>query len=126
MRMKIKGVYKQQVGAKRKGDPVEYNPLEKVPLAVKSAMIDGQTKGRLNIVSKVDCVHPAVFPLATKSPKGFASNRYKASGKVTWQEHNMENDKLYPPKSGSFEIEFEDSQDSLGQPDLKINTFSLT
>ena len=125
--MKIKGVYKDK---KRKGEPIEYEPAEKVPLAVMDGLIKEAPKGEVWYAEggpkaiSLDETKFQFTPRELKSKKKFANNAYKAEGKVKLRVLDKK-DKLRPVKEKTFKIEFCDCLDSWGQPELKITKFVL-
>jgi hypothetical protein len=119
--MLIKGV----TGGKDKGNPVEFAPEEKFPLAVKNFLSTKAPEGKLFIFTKV-VIDKKTFTPRGQSQKGFANNSYLASGKVWYKTLDVKTDKLYPEKEYKFDIEFEDCCDNYGMPDLKLTNFELT
>lgn len=130
--MKIKGTYRAPNAklGKRYGDPIEFTPEEKVPLAVIDAMKALAPKGELRIVnSPLDVtLDPGAFqyaPMSLEKKSGFASNSYQAKGKVKFHRMVIEGDRLFPAQTKSFNIQFEDSLDEWGQPDLSVKSFEF-
>lgn len=127
--MKIKGVYKDK---HKKGEPIEYAPAEKVPLAVIDAIATSAKEGELLYVEgmadgvKVSKTHhiKSDHPLPGKRP--WANNIYTAEGEVTVRKLDTVKDKLKPVKKHNFKIKFRDTTDSYGMPDLKVEEFQLT
>lgn len=118
--MLIKGV----TGGKEKGNPIEYSPAEKFPLAVAKFIKDQAPEGQMYLFSKAeitDSNHGSNGP----STNGFANNSYSASGKVWYKVLEVATDRLYPETSTTFELEFTDSTDELGVPDIKATKFIL-
>lgn len=123
--MKIKGAVGKTGKGKRRGDPIEYTPEEKVPLAVQDgvkALNDSD-----HIFYAEDIVVDKHSHMARKASvtHKYANNAYMAEGKVTYRKLNSKKDKLYPAMTRKFKIQFEDCLDSIGVPDLKVVKFEL-
>lgn len=118
--MIIKGV----TGGKDRGNPVEYNTSEKFPIAVKVFLKDLAPEGEVWMFSKVTFDNQSFTPVGT-NPKGWANNNYLASGKVWYKVLDVKTDRLYGETEKSFKIDFQDSTDQYGMPDLKLNNFDL-
>lgn len=118
--MLIKGV----TGGKEKGNPIEYSPEEKFPLAVEKFLKDQAPEGKLFLFTKVQ-VDQKHFSPQGQSENGFANNVYQASGKVWYKVHDLKSDDLFPVTESAFDIEFSDGVDELGVPDLKATKFTL-
>jgi len=118
--MKIKGVYKDK---KRYGDPIEFTPEEKFPIAVGMALSKSAGENKVRWPETIE-MKDKTWQKRDATGK-FASNVYNGSGTVTFREHDNVKDKLYAVKKAQFKIEFQDSSDELGLPDIKINSFEL-
>ncbi len=124
--MKIKGVYTDK---KRKGDPIEFTPEEKVPLAVMDAIVqkgddstlyyvEGQDKG-----VTVEKLHHT--PIGEPN-RTWESKMYSAQGRVSYRKVDPKKDKLYRPQEAKFQIKFKDCCDEMGMPDLEVESFNLS
>lgn len=121
--MKIKGV----TGGKMKGNPIEYQPNEKPPFAVKDAVSKASPSGELWYAEKITVSkqsHQTNGPREDKKP--FANNTYFADGEVVIRRLILKSDKLKPVEKKKFKIEFADCCDDFGMPDLVVNKFELT
>lgn len=126
--MKVKGVYNDKA---RKGEPVEYTPEEKVPLAVMDAVKSSAEKGYLQYVEGgKDGVEFSDFhfvknsvPLPNK--RSWENNAYSAKGSVKVRRLKVEGDKLRPVVEKEFKIKFRDCCDENGMPDLKVDSFEM-
>jgi hypothetical protein len=116
----IKGV----TGGKEKGNPIEYSPAEKFPLAVKKFLGDQAPEGKMYMFSKVE-FDDTSFTARGISEKGWANNAYTAKGKVWYKVLDIEKDKLFPEKEHEFSLHFEDSADEFGLPDIKLVDLKL-
>lgn len=125
--MKIKGTYKSNTSGKKYGDPIEFSPKEKIPLAVEDALKVQSPKGEMYLVERVESEgEPYVLPRGTPNEKSFANNAYQAEGIVRYKRFVTETDELFPAVEKRFSITFEDSIDEWGQPDITVTNFSLT
>lgn len=127
--MKIKGIHRKpnRKTGKRAGDVIEYSPEEKIPLAVKEAVINQAPEGCQWLPCDIAVDKFNFIPLKNKAieDKRFTSNAYSANGKVYIKTLVHKSDKLFPKKEHSFSIKFEDALDYLGQPDLEVTEFNL-
>src|SRR5512135_241000 len=121
--MKIKGAYMANINGKRKGDPMEFTPKEKAPLAVKDAFLAIKVPGKSMIFKSATCDEIQIFPKAVPTKKPFSNNSYSAKGSFTYQELEHQGDRLYPAQTMKYDIDFEDVIDNLGMPDLKVTRF---
>lgn len=124
--MKVKGVYNDK---QRKGDPVEYTPQEKVPLAVMDAVAKNAAEGIVQYVeggekgvSFAD-LHFVKNEVPHPDKRSWQNNVYNAKGKVKVRRLKASTDKLFPVVEMEFKIKFRDCCDSNGMPDLKIEEF---
>jgi len=127
--MKVKGVHKKfdkKIGAKP-GDPVEFSPKEKVPLAVKDAIKLYAPKGHLCWAESVDIDKFSFNPLNDQelAKRKYSSYSFTANGKVSVRTLVTSSDKYLPAKKQNFNIKFKDVVDSMGQPDIEITEFNL-
>lgn len=127
--MKIKGVVRTK---KNYGDIIEYSAEEKVPLALKDAVTtypDFEDK-HLTYTRSIN------LSTVTSSQKGellkkmWQNNIYYAKGTAVLHRRSLRQGRegsfpMLQPLSVSFEIEFEDKLDNIGQPDLKVNKLVL-
>lgn len=126
--MKVKGVYNDKT---RKGDPIEYTPQEKVPLAVMDAVKDNSEKGYLQYVEggqkgvSFSDLHFVKNDIPLQNKKAWANNAYSAEGVVKVRRLKVQGDKLLPVVERKFKIKFRDCCDSYGMPDLKIDSFEM-
>ena len=127
--MKIKGVVRTR---KNYGDIIEYSAEEKVYLALKDAVTtypDFEGK-HLTYTKSIN------LSTVTSSQKGellkkmWQNNVYYAKGTAVLNRRSLRAQadgsfSMLEPLSVTFDIEFEDKLDSIGQPDLKINKVAL-
>lgn len=118
--MLIKGV----TGGKEKGNPIEYSPEEKFPLAIQKFLGQQAPEGQMFMFSKVELADKS-FTAQGLNDKGYANNAYLASGKVWYKVLDIAKDKLFPEKSCEFSIHFVDSTDEFGVPDIKLVDLKL-
>jgi len=117
--MKIKAVHKR---GRKRGEPVEYEPQEKIPLAVQDAVVD-HFDGRMCWVRNV------VLGKFTHTIKGnplkrkWQNNVYDAEGTADFNFREIKTGHIRPKKTLKFKIKFEDCLDYIGQPDLKVLKF---
>lgn len=127
--MEIKGIK----GGSQKGEPIEYTPQEKVPIAIQKALAldgighQGNFDGQLVMVDK-DSVKLDKF---NYNPKGeplkdkWQHNNYSAEGEVLVRLRNIESDFARKPRKIKFRTRFHDILDGWGQPDLTVTDFEL-
>lgn len=126
--MKVKGVYNDKA---RKGEPIEYTPEEKIPLAVMDAVKTHAEAGYLQYVEggqkgvEFSDFHFVKNDLPHKNKRAWANNSYSAKGKVKVRRLKIEGDKLRPVVEREFKIKFRDCCDSNGMPDLQIDSFEM-
>ena len=118
--MIIKGV----TGGKERGNPVEYSTEEKFPIAIKHFLKTQAPEGEVWIFTKVEFKDKSFVPVGANA-KGWANNNYLASGKVWYKTLDVKTDRLYGEKALDFKIDFQDSTDGFGMPDLQLNKFEL-
>ena len=109
---------------REKGSPIEYSATEKFPLAVKRFISEESPEGVVRMFSKVEFESTDYSGNGTNE-KGYANNSYLASGKVWYKSLDVAKDKLSPEKSQDFEIQFVDSLDEYGLPDIKLVSLNL-
>jgi hypothetical protein len=130
--MKVKGIVrdrKRRADGKKRGDIIEVDAKEKVPLAVQEAIRDKAPEGEVWCTCNDDFVVDDVSTHTLgprKDGKRWANNTYVAKGKVTWWKTWLGTEKKSKNKVTDFKIEFADTLDYLGQPDLKVNSFEMT
>lgn len=117
--MIIKGV----TGGKDKGNPIEYQPVEKFPLAAKVFLHLKAPEGQMFLFDK------CVIEASNYNPMGpaehtFQNNTYSAQGKIWYKVNELKSDKLYPTKEHSFTIQFKDKLTN-GIPDLELIEYLL-
>lgn len=128
--MKIKGIRTStKPGKWKKGDVIELEPSEKVELAVLDALKKKDDGG------KVFCLCYDGFSLSPgmqvqplgkrKDRKPWAHNSYRAKGKFKYWTTKLDSNKKSKDREASFTIEFKDSTDYLGQPDLEVTLFEM-
>ena len=113
--MLIKGV----TGGKDKGNPIEYSPEEKFPLAIEKFLNTKAPEGKLYLFQKSELADTG-FSSNGPSTNNYANNTYSASGKVWYKVHELETDKLRPAIHSDFVIEFRDGTDHMGVPDIEL------
>lgn len=110
---------------KNKGDLVELDPVEKTRLAVTegaSPLFEGCHVFAKNVVvSEV-----AESPNGDKLKKLWANNIYTAGGEATFHRRKLETDTVLEPVVKKFAIEFKDTLDSNGLPEIEIMSYSIT
>ena len=123
--MKIKGVSTGKTRGTTKGDPIEFSPAEKFPLAVKEAVRDLSTLEEARWAELVTITSSHFTPRAVKQAGSFQNNAYEAKGTVKVRVHHHKTDRLFRATAHDFKIEFEDCLDAHGIPDLKITKFTM-
>ena len=118
--MLVKGV----TGGKEKGNPIEYTPSEKFPIAVQKFLGQQAPEGKMYMFSKVE-FSETNYTVQGTSDKGYANNAYLASGKVWYKVLDIEKDKLFPEKEQEFNLHFVDTTDEFGLPEIKLVEFTL-
>jgi len=117
--MFIKGV----TGGKEKGNAIEYQPVEKFPLAAKVFLATKPPEGKVYLFDKVEITTSTYTPMGA-TEYDYANNTYSAEGKIWYKINDLVKDKLYPAKEYSFKIEFKDKV-SNGQPDLELINYTI-
>jgi hypothetical protein len=121
---RIKGTHKTKG---KRGDIIQYEPSEKVPLAVKLAIADHfRAKGFSPAV--IDPIKIDEFTCNKKGDllkKVFQNNTYSATGQITYflREHTA--DVAHEKQTNPFSIKFEDALDEHGTPLMKVTNFEL-
>lgn len=118
-------IFKGVTSGKDKGNPIEYQPVEKFPLAAKVFLHKTAPEGKLYLFEKVEIATSTFSPLDIPNWEyPFQKNSYKAEGKIWYKINDLEKDTLTPVKSGKFEIEFKDKVTN-GMPDLELISMKL-
>lgn len=117
--MIVKGV----TGGKDKGNAIEYQPVEKFPLAAKIFLHTKAPQGKLYLFDKVKITSSTYQPMGPADHK-YANNTYTAEGKIWYKVNELKTDKLSPAKEHDFKISFKDKL-SNGIPDLELVEYLL-
>jgi len=119
--MKIAGVYTDK---KRRGEPIEYTPEEKVPVAVIVAAANHDP----DFAISVEDVKATSFRFSQKGDlfkKKFQNNNYYAEGTAVFTKRRRVGDVLLEPREKRFTLEFCDCVSENGLPEFKINKFEI-
>lgn len=123
--MKIKGVK----ATNNRGDPIEYNANEKVPLAVHDAFGEHEmSKEFLTFVKPADVkVEKLAFQLrGDPLNKMYQNNSYVAEGTAIVNRRKLKTNQVHSPKTMKFKIEFHDCLDDISMPELKVTKFIIS
>ena len=123
--MKIKGVK----GGANRGDPLEYTAEEKVPLAVQEAAIKhADFAGHSVPTTKCQIVQLEYKPRNEKlrDNRPYQNNSYHCDGVAVFHLRSQKTGRLFEGKRLAFEIDFEDTVDDIGMPDIKITNFKTS
>lgn len=123
--MKIKGVK----ATDNRGDPIEYSPEEKVPLAVHDALGEHEiSKDFLTYVNPKEVkVTNMSFNVKGEKLEGmYQNNTYRAEGTAVVNRRKKKTNQVHEPKTVNFKIEFEDCLDEISMPELKVTKFSIS
>lgn len=124
--MKIKGVVGTNSKVGPRGTPIELEPKAKVIEAVKESVSKGADQGFLRYCDDVTVSEVSAQSLGVRTDgKPFANNSYQATGNVVVRRYKAKGDHLYPAVTMKFKIQFEDTLDGWGMPELKVNNFEL-
>jgi hypothetical protein len=119
--MKIKGVQ----GGKKKGDPIEYSPDEKVPLAIQDAINSNNSFPGYSVFIKTTKIDKnIVAPNGDKLKGLWGNNSYSARGNVVFGKINQKGQPVNDAKL-NFSIKFNDVLDSNGLPDLNVVSLEM-
>jgi len=123
--MKIAGI----AGGRNRGEIIELSEEKKIFAAVKVGIIKWaeEYKGGkyLAFVTSMDISSSSSSPHGDLLKRKWANNVYRAKGTLKLHLRNKVSDTLLEPKAKSFEIEFYDSLDSLGMPDVRVEKITI-
>jgi len=124
--MRIKGVETGR-GSNKRGTPIELSPMEKAVEAVKIALCKKGTPDNSMLVYGVDVKDVQEHVSRDISSKGqpLEALKYDATGSVQYRNYNPVGDKLRPKVSKTFKIQFKNSRDDMGLPDLEVLDFVM-
>ena len=127
MKRVIAGVSRDK---RNRGDVIELVPEKKALLAVKDGLANHdrwhkEWKGKLAFGTKIEFEDLKFSKKGNPLKKKWANNTYNGRGTVKVHLRNMESNKLLEPKSMQFKINFSDSLDTNGIPDLSIDNFQI-
>jgi len=121
--MKFKAV---SIG-KNKGDLIELSPKEKASIAVNEGVSglqnfeDHHVFVTKVVVSRLDQTTNGA-PLRSR----WANNLYSAEGKALYHRRHLGSDAVLEPKELGFNIQFKDTLDANGLPEIEILSYSLS
>jgi hypothetical protein len=121
--MKVKGINKSGVS---RGEVIELSQDEKVLPALKGAATMHEPWGMFSVWvsdNKVNKISSTVK--GDKLKRKWQNNHYFVEGSATFNFRNKEKDEIYPPKMHTYVMQFEDTTDHIGQPDLKVTKFEV-
>jgi hypothetical protein len=110
--------------SKRKGRVLEFTGNEKSEKAV-TKILGTAKDGVYFMVDKVVVDTTSTMPNTVEKDDGYQNNTYLVSGKVWYKPYDVVLDKILPSKISDFKIEYTDSRDEIGLPDIKVNTIEI-
>jgi hypothetical protein len=107
---------------KNYGDPIEYTPEEKIPVALQMAVAESPIyKDKFLVaVTGVTVTSYTFAPLGEKLNKKFANNVYEAFGTAQLNKRNVHTNSMARPENKSYTLKFEDCLDPNGLPEFRI------
>jgi len=123
--MKIAGV----AGGRNRGEIIELSEEKKIFAAVGVGIIQWAEQYKdgkyLAFISEPTISSSSSSPHGNPLKKKWTNNVYRAKGTLKLHLRNKASDTLLEPKTKSFEIEFYDSLDSLGMPDVRVEKITI-
>ena len=119
--MKIAGVYTDK---KRRGDPIEYTPAQKIPVAVITAAANLDPEYAIS-VENVETTNLRFSPKGDLLKKKFQHNNYYAEGTAVFTKRRRKGDVLLEPRKKRFVLEFCDCLSVNGLPEFEIGKFEI-
>ena len=96
------------------------NPTELIGDAIMDGIVKAAPAGWLYHLKLKDVTSSHV----QENPKNNLKSVH-ATGTGMLRKHRLQDDRLFPDKQVSFEIEFQECLDEIGQPDIKIIKFNF-
>jgi len=123
--MKIAGI----AGGKNRGDIVELSTDKKVMAGVSAGLINWANEYKdgnyLAFATDIEISSTDESPHGDPFKGKWANNSYMASGTLKLHLRNKIKDTMLEPKKKAFEIKFYDTLDSMGLPDLMIESLTI-
>ena len=123
--MKIAGI----AGGKDRGNVIELPTSKKIHAAVTSGLVDWAEEYKdgkyLAFATEVVVTAQEESPHGNPLKGKWANNSYRASGTLKLHLRNKLKDTMLEPREKAFDIKFYDTLDSMGLPDLLIESLTI-
>lgn len=123
--MKIAGI----AGGKNRGDVIELSTNKKILVGVSSGLIDWANEYKdgkyLAFATDIEISSQEESPHGDLLKSRWANNTYIARGTLKLHLRNKLKDTMLEPKNRAFEIKFYDTLDSMGLPDLRVESLII-
>lgn len=125
--MKIKGVAgnKHPNPKLRRGDPILLSPEEKAKVIASETVIALSEEGFRRIPIKEEVIGTVQVIRGRSGIKKPEPDQYVGTVKVIYKRLKLDGDKLFPEKAVTIKVQFKDSTDDIGMPDLKLVSHEL-
>ncbi len=124
--MRIAGVAGDKHPTLRKGDAIELTVEKKLLAMATEVLVQYSAKGFTNIPISSKVIGDVKVLEGRKDIKNPEPNQYIGTVEIVYKVLNLQKDKLFQEKKAKIKVQFQDSKDELGMPDLECMTKEVT
>lgn len=118
--MKIAGIAGAKHPSKKKGDPIELSPEDKLRAISKEQVAEDSPEGTKRIPIDVEVIGDVRVIDGRHAGDDSTPAQYMGEAVVKYRTLHLHNDRMTPAKKVQIKIHFKDCKNDIGVPDLEV------